>query len=184
MLICLALVEGSENQYSAMEISSDHKTWRSYKVNSSNYLVQPSVIRPMPGKPGLLAFFRDCRAEHNYLLGHSTDEGKSWTVPKKTVLPNNNAAIQAHVLMSGKIAIVHNPTTHGRYVIRIALSSDGGKSWPEYRDMENSSETSDEFSYPSLLQTADGYTHVSYTYKRKSIKYSKFMESWITEKPS
>ena len=150
-----------------MEISSDHKTWHSYKVNSSNYLVQPSVIRPIPGSSTCyIAFFRDRRAEHIY-WATSTDEGKSWTAPKKTDLPNNNAAIQAHMLMSGKIAIVHNPTTHDRYVIRITLSSDGGKSWPEYRDIEYSSETSDEFSYPSLLQMADGYIHVSYTYIRK-----------------
>ncbi len=164
-----------------MEISSDHITWKDYKVNNSNYLVQPSVVRPKPEDPGLLAFFRDRRAEHIY-WATSSDEGKSWTSPKKTVLPNNNAAIQAHVLISGKLAIVFNPTTHGRNVIRIALSTDGGLSWPAYRDLEDSTESSDEFSYPTLLQSPDGYIHVSYTYKRETIKYSKFMESWIVEK--
>ena len=166
-----------------MEISSDHTRWLGYKVEGSNYLVQPSVIRPSPGKSDLITFFRDRRAEHIY-WATSSDEGMSWTEPKKTILPNNNAAIQANVLMNGKIAIVFNPTTHGRNVIRIALSSDGGMTWPEYRDLENTKESSDEFSYPTLLQTADGYIHVTYTYKRETVKYSKFMESWINQKTS
>lgn len=36
-----------------------------------------------------------------------------------------------------------------------------------------------EYSYPSVLQTSDGYIHVTYTYNRETIKYVKFMESWI-----
>ena len=36
-----------------------------------------------------------------------------------------------------------------------------------------------EYSYPTVLQTSDGYIHVTYTYNRETIKYVKFMESWI-----
>lgn len=36
-----------------------------------------------------------------------------------------------------------------------------------------------EYSYPSVLQSSDGYIHVTYTYNRETIKYVKFMESWI-----
>ena len=59
--------------------------------------------------------------------------GKSWSEPKKTVLLNNNAAIQAHMLASGRMAIVFNPTHSARVPIRIAVSEDGGKTWPHYR---------------------------------------------------
>lgn len=56
---------------------------------------------------------------------------------------------------------------------------DGGITWPYSRYLESSNITSQEFSYPSLLQTPDNYIHVSYTYNRLTIKYVKFQESWI-----
>lgn len=59
--------------------------------------------------------------------------GKLWTRPEKTVLPNNNAGIQAKVLSNGKIVICFNPTTGARDIMRIAVSEDGGETWPHYK---------------------------------------------------
>ena len=59
--------------------------------------------------------------------------GKSWTSPEKTVLPNNNAAIQATVLSNGKAVICYNPTNKPRDVMRISVSEDGGETWPHYK---------------------------------------------------
>lgn len=196
-------VDGSENQYSAMKISQDHVNWKGYPVAHSNYLVQPTVIRPVPDRHYLRAFFRDRKAEHVYSAS-STNEGFSWTEPKKTVLPNNNAAIQATVLSSGNVAIVFNPTNKARNVLRVAISTDGGDTWPHYRDLEHTTTTTTttttnaapitttsatrmrmkeaEYSYPSIMQTTDGYIHISYTYNRETIKYVRLKESWVTSK--
>lgn len=176
-------MDGDENQYSAMKLSSDHINWKGYDIAKSNYLVQPSVVRPVPNRHYIKAFFRDRRAENIYSAS-STDEGYSWTEPKKTVLPNNNAAIQATMLASGNMALVFNPTNEGRNIIRIAISKDGGDTWPQYRDLEHASlgggaDKKVEYSYPSILQTPDGYIHVSYTYNRDTIKYVRFRESWV-----
>lgn len=92
-----------------MKLSSDHINWKGYPVDKSNYLVQPTVVRPVPNRQYLRAFFRDRRAGNIYSAS-SNDEGYSWTEPKKTALPNNNAAIQATMLHSGNMAIVFNPT--------------------------------------------------------------------------
>lgn len=67
-------VEGDKNQYSALKISKDHIDWDEYEIKKSNYLVQPSIVRPTSGKSYLVAFFRDRRAEHVYTAS-STDEG-------------------------------------------------------------------------------------------------------------
>lgn len=176
-------VDGDKNQFSAMKVNQDHQvmqSWKEYDVKESNYLVQPSVIRPQPGVSFLKAFFRDRRAEHIY-SANSSDEGKTWTVPAKTEFPNNNAAIQATVLANGHFALVYNPTNHDRYPIRISLSEDGGKTWPHYRDLETGPSETDatEYSYPTILQSPDGYIHVSYTYNRQTIKYVKFKEDWV-----
>ena len=60
-------------------------------------------------------------------------QGKSWTHPEKTDLPNNNAAIQANVLSSKNVVLCFNPTTGPRDIMRIAVSQDGGKTWPHYK---------------------------------------------------
>ena len=67
-------VKGNENQHSAVEISQDHKAWKEYSISKSNYLVQPSIVRPTPNKSYLVAFFRDRRAVYIY-TSTSTDEG-------------------------------------------------------------------------------------------------------------
>ena len=85
------------------------------------------------------------------------------------------------------MAIVFNPTTKSRDVIRIAISKDGGNTWPSYRDLENAGgsggeegeEKGVEYSYPSILQTGDGYIHISYTYNRDTVKYVRIKESWV-----
>lgn len=162
-----------------MQISSDQKTWTQYNMSKSNYLVQPTVIRPKVGVAYLQAYLRDRRAQHLY-SSNSTDEGRSWSDPLPTALPNNNAAIQSSVLNNGHIVLVYNPTTSARVPLRISLSEDEGQTWAYSRDLEtNDTLPITEYSYPSVLQTPDDYIHVSYTYDRLTIKYVKFKEDWI-----
>ena len=148
-------------------------------MKDSNYLVQPSVIRPTPGKETLFVYFRDRRAGHIY-KSESADDGEEWSSPEKTEFPNNNAGIQARTLLNQHIVLVYNPTNHARHPIRISLSEDGGKTWPYYRDLKSGE--GPEYSYPCILQTSDEYIHVSYAYNRATIKYVKFMEDWIKKK--
>ena len=152
-------------------------TWDEVEYTDSLDLIQPSVIRPKPGAEYLITYFRDRKAEWIY-QATSTDEGRKWSKPSKTTLPNNNSGIQAIVFQNGNIALVYNPTHSERYPLRISLSKDGGKTWNYSRDLE-AGESGDEYSYPSILQSPDGYIHVSYTYNRDTIKYVKFKEDWI-----
>ncbi|MBK1659321.1 sialidase family protein [Paracraurococcus ruber] len=76
-----------------------------------------------------------------------------------------------------------------RAPMTIALSEDGGLTWPWRRDLEtgdgycmtnNSKDRLNrEFSYPSLCQTPDGALHLAYTYWRQAIKYVRVTEAWI-----
>jgi predicted neuraminidase len=76
-----------------------------------------------------------------------------------------------------------------RAPMTIALSRDGGKTWPVRRNLEigdgycltNNSKDglNREFSYPSIRQTSDGMLHVAYTYFRQAIKYVRIEKSWI-----
>ena len=78
-----------------------------------------------------------------YLLLHRKDgrDGRL-DIPAKTVLPNNNAGIEANTLLNGDIVMVFNPQTKGRDPLAIGISRDGGKTWACQRNLQHG--TSDE----------------------------------------
>lgn len=75
-----------------------------------------------------------------------------------------------------------------RAPMTLAISEDGGKTWPYLRNLEtgdgycltnNSKEKLNrEYSYPSIKQGADGLLHITYTYFRQYIKYVRVTEEW------
>ena len=155
--------------------ASNHSQWSApVDVADAANLVQPSVVRTAPGK--LVAFFRDRNAKHIYGAA-STDEGRTWTAPTPGAaggLPNNNAGIESFALASGELILLFNNCTSGRTPMTAALSSDGGAAWHASRNLQvhddNSTNTKGvEYSYPTVLQTPDGFVHVAYTYNRQTM---------------
>lgn len=159
-------------------------------TNSEN-LIQPSVIR-LYNAITLRSFFRDENAEFIY-YSDSNDDGFTWTVPKPTTLPNNNAGIHANVLKTGAVIMVfnnHNGTQLPRSPLTVALSYDNGMTWPYKRNIQvhddGNSTSVGEYSYPSILQSFwsgsdDNDIHLVFTYDRQTIKYVRFNEKWIKQ---
>ena len=54
-----------------------------------------------------------------------------------------------------------------RTPLNVAVSADG-KMWSDALVLENEP---GEYSYPAVIQTADGKVHITYTWKRKRIKH-------------
>ena len=133
-------------------------------------------------------FFRDRRAESIY-YADSEDDGLTWSTPRSTALPNNNAGIHAYTLTSGAVLIAFNnhPGTHlPRSPLTVALSYDNGQTWPYHRDVQihddDNSTQIGEYSYPSVLQSSwsasdDNDIHLVYTYDRETIKYVRMNEN-------
>ena len=175
--------------------SSDAGTleWPEAPVTGSGCRVHPSIVDLGGGH--LKTFFRSRDKSWVYVMD-SFDNGHSWTLPRKTKIPNNNASLQANVLhtsnhtaANGTVPIVLVfDNTHGkthrsdgvdvgrRYPLSIALSYDGGVSFPYVRDLETAHQ---EFSYPSVLQARDGRIHVSNTYARETVEHHVLSEAWV-----
>ena len=95
---------------SAVMISADQgRTWAEHPVPGSTGRVHMNVLPARDGR-SLLAFYRSRWADHVY-RSVSRDGGRSWSVPRATVLPNNNSSIQVTRLASGRLAIVFNASS-------------------------------------------------------------------------
>lgn len=194
-------VDGLKGDPTVFQISDDQgKTWRSVPMPKSNGRVHANIVE-IEGSH-LIAFMRSRAADFIY-KSESFDNGDHWSEPVATVLPNNNSSISALKLTSGRLAIAYNPT-HApnsnpnevawpglRCPIAVALSEDGGKTWPIIRNFElgqgfvgtENSTNNNQYEYPYLLQSHDGHLHLAYAYHtRLSVKWITFLEEDVLGK--
>jgi predicted neuraminidase len=154
-------------------LGADGKTWTpSGFMNGGS---QPTVIQRDNGE--LLSLMR---AHPRITMAVSADEGKTWSDGVSTELKNPGSGIAMTKLKSGRIVLVFNDTDQSdRYPLSIIQSTDDGKTWTEQRTLEADW---GEFSYPSIIQADDGMIHVSYTYRRYTMKHVAFDEGWLIHK--
>ena len=117
-----------------LRLSSPTSKWTRIDINDSDDLIQPTIIR-LQNSSQLRAFFRDEDAAWIY-YADSNDDGLTWTRPKPTSLPNNNAGIEAYTLKSGAVIMAfnnHHGTRQPRSPLTVALSYDNGMTWPYHR---------------------------------------------------
>lgn len=131
--------------------------------------IQPSILTYGDGKMQVL-----CRSKQSAIAqSFSADGGRTWSKMSATSLPNPNAGTDAVTLADGRQLLVYNHTTRakgfpsGRNMLNVATSTDG-RAWTTVLTLEKES---GEFSYPAVIQAADGKVHITYTYLRRSVKH-------------
>ena len=129
--------------------------------------IQPSILTLKNGD--LLALGRT-RQKRTFEI-RSSDAGRTWSEMKLTDLPNPNSGTDAVTLKDGRHLLVYNHTStkDRRTPLNVAISSDG-KDWKSAYVLEDQSGA--EFSYPAVIQSADGLVHITYTWKRRCIKHA------------
>jgi predicted neuraminidase len=125
--------------------------------------IQPSILIHPGRKLQAVGRTRSGRVFETW----SEDEGRTWTPLALTELPNPNSGIDAITLRDGRHLIVYNHTAQGRAPLNVALSRDG-RTWEAGLILEQGS---GEFSYPAVIQTRDGFVHITYTWTRRRIKH-------------
>ncbi len=134
--------------------------------------IQPTFLQhPSLTGPKLQALFRT--TANVIAESWSSDQGKTWSPLAATKLPNNDSGIDSLTLADGRFLLVYNPThkedpVKGRTPLNVAISKDG-LTWTDILTLDNS--LSGQFSYPAVIQSQDGLIHITYTYKRETIKY-------------
>jgi predicted neuraminidase len=110
-----------------------------------------------------------CRSRQGKIAECWTEDGANWTEMRPTMLPNPDSGIDAVTLTDGRALLVYNHvrTRRKRFPLNVAISSDGRR-WRALRVLEDQP---GEYSYPAVIQGADGLVHISYTWNRERIKH-------------
>lgn len=127
------------------------------------HAIQPSILVHPGGKLQAVGRTRSGRVFETW----SEDAGRTWTPIALTSLPNPNSGLDAVTLRDGRHLIVYNHTPQGRSPLNVAVSRDG-KVWEAALVLESEP---GEYSYPAVIQSADGQVHITYTWKRQRIKH-------------
>jgi len=125
--------------------------------------IQPSILIHRSGRLQAVGRTRSGRIFETW----SDDGAQTWSPLKLTVLPNPNSGIDAVTLRDGRHVIVYNHTASGRSPLNVAVSRDGS-AWDAALMLERDP---GEYSYPAVIQTADGLVHVTYTWRRQRVKH-------------
>jgi predicted neuraminidase len=143
-------------------------------------LTEPENLQPCIAPLGgdeYIMFARHHTVPGKVWVSLSSDGGKTWKVPFKHKLNNPDSGIALITLDSGALVFAWNDSKFVRTPLKVALSDDGGKTWPFEKTLET---TSEEFSYPFLAQAPDGTIHLTYTSNNRStIKHAAFNETWL-----
>ncbi|KAA3618973.1 MAG: sialidase [Calditrichaeota bacterium] len=135
--------------------------------------IQPTILSYADNRLQLL-----CRTENGFISEcWSENDGETWGPMTAMDLPNPNSGIDGVTLSDGRQLLIYNPTG-GKWGARVPLTvavSEDGKKWTPLFDLEPVTDPNtvddEEYSYPSIIQTADEQIHVVYTWNRKSVRH-------------
>ena len=129
-------------------------------------VIQPTLWEVAPGRVKML--MRSTQRVGCVCSAESNDYGRTWSAASRTEVPHSNSGLDAVRLADGRIVLACNPTLEGRTPLSLLVSEDDGETWPWRLDVETGP---GEYSYPSIIQAADGRVHVVYTYRRIQIRH-------------
>lgn len=185
-LYCASSTEGNGWKVH-FEVTTDWgNTWKKIApINDGKTInaIQPSILTYQDGRLQVL-----CRSRNRAVVeSWSADGGKTWSPVVATNLPNNNSGTDAVTLKDGRQLLVYNHvkppgelTKGARTPLNVAISEDG-KNWSAALVLEDSPIS--QYSYPSVIQTADGMVHIVYTWRRERVKYVKIDPTKLELKP-
>lgn len=149
------------------------QTWRTVgplNKNDKFDAIQPTLLLHADKKDTAIVAL--CRTKQGCVAEVRTDNknknlGKRWTRMKCTKLLNPNSGIDGVSLADGRHLLVYNKSDKARTPLNVALSKNS-KKWIPVLRLE---ETPGEYSYPAIIQTSDGRVHITYTWRRQTIKH-------------
>ena len=135
--------------------------------------IQPSILIHRDGTLQAV-----CRTKNGFVgTTWSRDRGETWSEVELLDVPHNQSGLDAVTLRDGTFAMVHNDvgpypgTNKGpRTPLSVSLSKDGIH-WSHLITLEDS--PVGEYSYPAVIQDEDGALDITWTWRRRRVKFVK-----------
>lgn len=135
-------------------------------------IIQPSVVQL--GGEHLRLYARSRTLAAKVVVADSLDAGVTWSKPHFIDMPNNNSGLDAvalhdaHGQLDGRVVMILNDTPRGRSPLNLAVSTDG----EHFRIFATLEQGAGEYSYPAIVQAANGDLEMAYTWHRTAIKHA------------
>jgi len=166
VILCPSSTESREWR-THIEATRDMEHWEVFgPVDDPNRLgaIQPTLLSLPDGRMLML-----CRTKHRIIArSESSDGGQTWSPLAPTALNNPNSGIDAVTLNDGRLLLVYNDSDCARTPLVAAISEDG-EHWRNTLTLEDGP---GEYSYPAVIQSANGKVHIAYTWRRQGIGYA------------
>lgn len=136
--------------------------------------IQPTILKLADGRLQMM-----CRTRNGKTgVAYSSDRGTTWSKLTLMDLEHTQSGIDAVTLRDGRHVLVYNDfetidgTPKGpRTPLSVAVSKDGTH-WQKVITLESS--PIGQYSYPAVIEAADGTLHTTYTWRRRRIKHVEF----------
>ncbi len=171
-LLCPSSTESHDCWGGWVDISPDGgRSWTKHgpiQVPGRFDLIQPTLVQD---GSTVVALARTRGLKH-VARAVSRDQGRTWGHASLVDLPHPGSGIDAVRLADGRVVLVYNHTASGRSPLNLAVSGDLGQTWTPGPVLESEP---GEYSYPAIIQAADGSIHITYTWKRQKVRYVRLL---------
>ena len=179
--LILPLYSDGYNMGLAAISDDDGETWKASGPMVGVAGIQPTIVEKTNGD--LVAYLRETgRPPYRVQQSVSPDHGETWGALTETNIPNPSASLQVIRLKHSKgWAMVFNDSDRRREKLSVALSEDEGESWSIKRVITPRAEGS----YPSMIESSDGWIHVTCSVRsegKKGIAHYRIDPNWLKQR--
>ena len=172
-----------------LRLSPEGEVLDKIRISHGRSSLQPVVVPLSPLEA--VAFLRSSGGSPRRILSVTTEDGgRTWGDLAPTGFPNPDAAIGALRTSGGEILIAFNDSEVDRSNLKLAVSSDGGRSFralvtvdPPRPPGAGGKAAAPELAYPWLLESSDGALHLLYSWNRSRIVHVRYRSSTSTGRP-
>jgi BNR repeat protein len=161
-----------------VRIGADGRVRDKNRITQQSVGIQPSIV-PLD-RERAVAFSRDFDGSRRLVASWTQNGGRNWERTELLEIPNPGAPVAALGLENGDILMAFNDAERRSDILRLAISSDGGRSWRRIATLEESAAArGNSARYVFMRRLASGEIVLAYSVgSKRGIRAHVFNDAW------